>query len=408
MNNSILILPKSKLEGTIRHLPSSKSISNRVLIIDALAGGVSKLQNLSDANDTRLMLKLIRSKEHVIDIEDAGTTMRFLTAYFALTGQHKTLTGTPRMQERPIGILVDALRSLGAKISYQKKEGYPPLQTEGFGSQMVSEIAIRGDVSSQFISALMMIAPTLPQGLKIRLEGKIGSKPYIEMTAQLMRDFGAVCHFSDNIIQIEPRPYAPTELSVESDWSAASYWFGFTALANEANITLPFLFEDSLQGDQAIQKIMQSLGVVTTKMEHDMLNLKKSTFEKEIRWDFTHCPDLAQTVAVVCAAKGITGHFTGLESLRIKETDRIAALQTELKKIGAELIELEHQWTLKPSVSLPSSATFETYHDHRMAMAFAPLATLMNVIIKSPGVVKKSYPQFWKDLDEIGFTLKPQ
>ncbi len=354
------------------------------------------------------MLKLIRSNEHVIDIEDAGTTMRFLTAYFALTGQHKILTGTPRMQERPIGILVGALRSLGAKINYQKKEGYLPLQTEGFDTQLVSEIVIRGDVSSQFISALMMIAPTLPQGLKIRLDGKIGSRPYIEMTAQLMREFGAACHFSDNIIKIEPRPYAPTELSVESDWSAASYWFGFTALAKEANITLPFLFEDSLQGDQAIQKIMPALGVVTKKMEHDMLSLTKSTFEKEIRWDFTHCPDLAQTVAVVCAAKGITGHFTGLESLRIKETDRIAALQNELKKIGADLIELEDQWILKPSVSLPSSATFETYHDHRMAMAFAPLATLMSVIIESPGVVKKSYPLFWTDLEEIGFSLKPQ
>jgi len=195
LNNSVLIRAKSKLAGTIRNLPASKSISNRVLILNALAGGNSTLHNLSDANDTQLMMKLIDSKEPVIDIEDAGTTMRFLTAYFALTGQRKTLTGTPRMQERPIGILVDALRSVGARIIYQKREGYPPLITEGFDSQKTNEITMRGDVSSQFISALMMIAPTLPQGLNIKLTGKIGSRPYIEMTSHLMREFGAEIFF---------------------------------------------------------------------------------------------------------------------------------------------------------------------------------------------------------------------
>ncbi|HEX5170161.1 MAG TPA: 3-phosphoshikimate 1-carboxyvinyltransferase [Cyclobacteriaceae bacterium] len=408
MNNSVLIRHKSKLEGTIRNLPSSKSISNRVLVIDALAGGTSILHNLSNANDTQLMMRLINSKESVIDIEDAGTTMRFLTAYFGLTGQHKTLTGTPRMQERPIGILVDALRAIGAEISYQNKEGYPPLTTKGFGSQKTNEIVIRGDVSSQFTSALMMIAPTLPLGLKIRLTGKIGSRPYIDMTSRLMKEFGAACTFADNVITIEPTHYHPTELSVESDWSAASYWFGFTALAENADIILPFLFDDSLQGDQAIQEIMVPLGVQGKKMDGEMLSLSKVNFEKEIKWDFTHCPDLAQTVAVVCAAKGITGYFTGLESLRIKETDRISALQTELQKIGADLLEGDNKWTLKPSHSLPAVATFQTYHDHRMAMAFAPLATRMNVIIESPGVVKKSYPSFWRDLEEMEFELKFQ
>jgi 3-phosphoshikimate 1-carboxyvinyltransferase len=379
-----------------------------VLIINALAGGKSVLHNLSDANDTRLMMKLIRSGDELIDIEDAGTTMRFLTAYFALTNQPKILTGTPRMQERPIGILVDALRSLGARINYQKREGYPPLVIEGFDMQKADVVRIQGDVSSQFISALMMLAPSLPKGLEINLTGKIGSRPYIEMTARLMRDFGAECHFVENNISVKPKPYAPTELSVESDWSAASYWFAFTALAENASIDLPFLFEDSLQGDRAIQQIMLSLGVTAEKKDDGMLNLKKSTSEKEIRWDFTNCPDLAQTIAVVCAAKGIKGHFLGLESLRIKETDRITALQTELKKIGADLTENDHQWTLLPSLQLPSVATFQTYHDHRMAMAFAPLATKMDVVIESPGVVKKSYPRFWKDLEEIGFELQDE
>lgn len=407
MSNQIHIQPHALLEGTVKHLPASKSISNRVLIINALAGGTSKLHNLSDANDTRLMLKLIDSADSVIDIEDAGTTMRFLTAYFALTGKIKTLTGTARMQERPIGILVDALRSLGASINYLKKDGYPPLITSGFSGQKAREISIRGDVSSQFISALMMVAPALPEGLDIKLTGKIGSRPYIEMTAQLMKTFGAKCYFSDDTIKVEPKPYSPTEISVESDWSAASYWFAFAALSDKSKIELPFLFEDSLQGDHAIQEIMISLGV-SAKMNKGMLQLTKSQSKDEVTWDFTHCPDLAQTVAVVCAAKGITGYFTGLESLRIKETDRIAALQTELKKIGADLHEDNNQWTLIPSTSLPSSATFETYHDHRMAMAFAPLATKINVTIESPGVVKKSYPAFWEDMKEMGFALELQ
>jgi 3-phosphoshikimate 1-carboxyvinyltransferase len=408
LSDSIFVKQKPTLEGSIGHLPASKSISNRVLVINALAGGKSKLHNLSDANDTRLMMKLIHSDDELIDIEDAGTTMRFLTAYFSLTNQHKILTGTPRMQERPIGILVDALRSLGARIKYQKREGYPPLVIEGFGTQQTDMVRIRGDVSSQFISALMMVAPSLPKGLKIKLTGKVGSRPYIEMTARLMSEFGAECDVAEDSILVKPKPYATSELSVESDWSAASYWFAFTALAENASISLPFLFEDSLQGDHAIQQIMTSLGVITERRVDGMLNLKNTTSQKEIRWDFTNCPDLAQTVAVVCAAKGIKGNFVGLESLRIKETDRIAALQTELKKIGADLLEHDHQWTLLPSSGLPALATFQTYHDHRMAMAFAPLATRMDVVIQDPGVVRKSYPHFWKDLEEIGFELQPQ
>src|SRR5690606_14523891 len=300
----------------------------------------------------------------VIDVEDAGTTMRFLTAYFAVTGQKKLLTGTDRMQERPIGILVDALRMLGAKIGYTGKDGYPPLSLEGFQDQQRQSIDIRGDVSSQFISAIMMIAPVLSRGLTIHLKGKIGSKPYIEMTAELMRSFGADCRMVDDTITITPSRYTPSEIFVESDWSGASYWFAFTALADHASLSLPHLFADSLQGDQAIKQIMEKLGVASRQNDRELV-LTKTTYEREFSWDFTHCPDLAQTVAVVCAAKGIKGYFTGLESLRIKETDRIKALQQELFKINATLTEKDNRWTLTPSVSLPAHGQFETYKDHR-------------------------------------------
>jgi 3-phosphoshikimate 1-carboxyvinyltransferase len=394
------------LRGDARLLPASKSISNRALIINALAGNSSQLHNLSDANDTQLMLKLVNSAAPVIDVEDAGTTMRFLTAYFSVTNQHKVLTGTSRMKERPIGILVDALRVLGAEIRYLEKEGYPPHEIQSFTGQKANKVRIRGDVSSQYISALMMIAPALPQGLTLILEGKIGSRPYIEMTASLMRHFGAVCTFNEDKVIIPHQAYTPASFTVESDWSAASYWFAFAALASEAEIQLPRLTLHSLQGDSKIVTIMESLGV-TAHLENDLLKLQKIASKDQLHWDFTHCPDLAQTVAVICAAKGVKGYFTGLESLRIKETDRIAALQNELRKIGADLIEIDTaHWTLIPSKSLPDFASFQTYKDHRMAMAFAPLATVMNIEIENPDVVKKSYPNFWNDMISFGFPIK--
>ena len=407
METSIQLKLTSVLQGTAAYLPASKSISNRALIINALAGGESSLQNLSDANDTQLMLQLVNSADHEIDVEDAGTTMRFLTAYFAITGQQKIMTGTERMQERPIGILVNALRSIGADIQYKQKEGYPPLEIKKFDRQKNDSIRIRGDVSSQFISALMMVAPKLPHGLILELEGKVGSRPYIEMTAALMRHFGANCQLFEEKIIVPAQSYYPAAFTVESDWSAASYWFAFTALAEKATIKLPRLSLESLQGDCIVVEIMDQLGVKAS-LENDMLVLTKKSEQKAIRWDFTDCPDLAQTIAVVCAAKGISGKFTGLESLRIKETDRIAALQTELKKIGANLIQeksIEHGddevptvWTLVPSTDLPKAATFATYKDHRMAMAFAPLSALMDVTIENPAVVRKSYPNFWNDI----------
>ncbi len=405
MNTSIHIKRTSVLNGTASLLPASKSISNRALIINALAGGKSALHNLSDANDTQLMLRLVNSADKVIDVEDAGTTMRFLTAYFSVTHQQKILTGTDRMKERPIGILVDALRLLGVEVDYLEKEGYPSHEIKKFAGQKVNTIRIRGDVSSQYISALMMIAPTLPNGLTLELEGKIGSRPYIEMTASLMKHFGVRSSFIGSTITVPSQKYTSASFTVESDWSAASYWFAFAALAGQATIQLPRLSLQSLQGDSAVVKIMESLGV-RAEMKNDLLVLTKQQHKTSIEWDFTHCPDLAQTVAVVCAAKGIEGHFTGLESLRIKETDRISALQNELRKINADLIEIDiAHWTLKPSTSLPSTAEFKTYKDHRMAMAFAPLATLMDVKIENPDVVRKSYPNYWNDVKSFEFEV---
>lgn len=351
------------------------------------------------------MMRLIHSEEPVIDVEDAGTTMRFLTAYFAITNKKKTVTGTERMKERPIGILVDALRTLGAEVDYAEKEGFPPIRTHGFPKQKTSTLRIRGDVSSQFISALMMVGPILPNGLKLILEGKVGSRPYIDMTAAIMKHFGVRTVVEGNEILIDQQLYRPTAFTVESDWSAASYWYAFTALATDAEVFLPRLHLDSIQGDRVIAQLMESLGVRSRATPDGQLHLTKGDTQPKISWDFTHCPDLAQTVAVVCAAKGVTGTFTGLESLRIKETDRIAALQTELKKIGAELLEQDNQWTLKPSATLPERAQFHSYKDHRMAMAFAPLATRMDVVIDDPMVVRKSYPAYWDDLRTIGFKV---
>lgn len=373
--------------------------------MDALGGGKSTLTNLSEANDTVLMKQLINSPDPVLDVEDAGTTMRFLTAYLAVQGQEKVITGTDRMKLRPIGLLVDALRVLGARISYLEKEGFPPLKIEGFEGQKTNQLTIRGDVSSQYISALMMIAPTLPKGLTLTLTGKVGSKPYIDMTASLMRKFGVEVQVNENVIEVNPQSYKSCDYRIEADWSAASYWFAFTALADQAEITLPNITMRSFQGDRVIADLMEQLGVKSEPRGNNLLLTKKEA-HTELTFDFTHCPDLAQTVAVVCAAKGIHGTFTGLESLRIKETDRIHALHQELQKIGAQLIETGSSWKLVPTHNIPETIpTINTYLDHRMAMAFAPLATLRDIVIENPTVVRKSYPGYWDDLKTVGFTL---
>lgn len=408
MNSNITLYKTDQISGLVKNLPASKSISNRAIIIKALSGNAAQLLNLSDANDTRLMLQLIASQDQVLDVEDAGTTMRFLTAFKSITNQPCTITGTDRMKQRPIKILVDALRSIGAEIQYPEQDGFPPVNIVAFAGQKASEITIRGDVSSQYISALMMIAPTLPQGLFIQFEGKVTSRPYLEMTASLMRQFGAHIDFTDAGIRIRHQVYKPTTVTVESDWSAASYWFAFTALSAKAELTLPSITLESLQGDRVIIEIMNQLGVNTELKGTDLLLTKKESVT-EISWDFTDCPDLAQTVAVVCAAKGISGKFTGLESLRIKETDRIIALQTELGKIGASFMEKGGQWILTPaSKEIPNGILFNTYLDHRMAMAFAPLSALADIIIEDPAVTRKSYPKFWEDVALVGVRTELQ
>ena len=410
MTNRIDILKNSSLQGNVRSLPSSKSLSNRALIINALMKNPGKLENISIARDTQLMQSLLTTPNHVIDVMDAGTTMRFLTAYFAVTGQSKVLTGTDRMKERPIHLLVDALRMLGVTITYVGKEGFPPIEIKGFSQQLINRISIRGDVSSQFISALMMVAPVLPKGLTIQLEGKVGSLPYLRMTAELMGLFGMRPEIKDQQIVVTSGPYRPAAYRIEPDWSAASYWFAFTALAESADILLPDVDSYALQGDQVIVEIMNQLGVKAAFQKEGLRLTKTNLNTGTLVWDFSNCPDLAQTVLPVCAAKKIAGEFKGLESLRIKETDRITALQNELAKIGARLEETgKGTWNLVPGKTPASfkKISINTYHDHRMAMGFAPWATLTDVEIESPDVVQKSYPGFWEDMKVLGFRASP-
>jgi 3-phosphoshikimate 1-carboxyvinyltransferase len=399
--------PTGKLSGSVR-LPSSKSESNRALIIQALSGASSDLHNLSEANDTQLLMRLLQEQGAVINAEDAGTVMRFLTAYYAVTGQYKTLTGTPRMCQRPIGVLVEALRELGARIEYGGEEGYPPLELKGMDvhKPFLAELSVRGDISSQYISALLMIAPCLPHGLSLRLIGKVNSRPYIAMTLSLMEHFGVTARFEDDLVQVTPQRYQPNAFTVESDWSAASYWYSMAALAQEAEVVLLGLKEKSFQGDRAIVDIMDHLGVHTEFREEGVLLTKKEA-RPHLAYNFADCPDLAQTVAVTGAALGVLVEMTGLESLRIKETDRIAALQQELRKIGADLEDKgDGLFVIGTHRSHPHQMlSFDTYEDHRMAMALAPLALRSEVNIHEPSVVRKSYPGFWKDLNRMGFAV---
>lgn len=393
---------KTEFQRVTIPLPSSKSESNRALVIDALTEGKNKLSNLAEARDTQTMIRLLQTNPAVFDVLDAGTTMRFLTAFVAVTNQQKVMTGTPRMCQRPIGILVDALRSLGAEIHYLGNEGYPPLAVQGLPSQLTEKIRIRGDVSSQYISAVLMIAPILPLGLELELEGKVGSRTYIEMTLELMAQFGIVYSWDGNTIKISPQPYRATHFAVESDWSGASYWFSLLACADSGSFFLNGLKEKSLQGDAAIVEIMAQLGIRSTFQEGGLL-LEKQGVTGLKSWDFTHCPDLAQTVAVTCAILGQNAVFTGLESLRIKETDRIYALQEELAKFNAELREISSDtFQVIPSVTMPRRVQIQTYEDHRMAMAFMPLVTKTELWIEDPEVVNKSYPSFWKQVEQAG------
>ena len=405
--------PGGPLRGTAQ-LPASKSEANRALILQALAGG-GTLGNLSDANDTQLMMRLLAAGPgtNELSAEDAGTVMRFLTAYLTVTNWHGRLTGTARMQERPIAVLVDALRQAGASINYLNNDGYPPLEIGGFTAAPATteptELSVRGDISSQYISALLMVGPRLPGGLRLTLTGHIGSRPYINMTVALMQRFGADYSAAGDVLTVRPGAYRPTDYIIESDWSAASYWYAMVALAPAGSeITLPGLRRKSLQGDQAIAGMMTLFGVETTFLPEAVhLRQVPLTPPAEIPvLDFTDCPDLAQTVAVVAAALARPVDMTGLESLRIKETDRIAALQTELAKFGSHLRDLgEGRFRAESAGFVVDNQSVATYHDHRMAMAFAPLAMRGPLAIEAPAVVRKSYPQYWKELAKSGFAV---
>lgn len=404
---AILLNHTPKLKQTEIPLSSSKSESNRSLVIQALSEATINLSNLSDARDTQTMMRLLASDDETWDVLDAGTTMRFLCAFAAVGQEKKLLTGTKRMQERPIKILADALKVLGAKIKYQSKEGYPPLAIMPIKKQKSNELSIRGDVSSQYISALLMIAPTLPEGLILKLKGNIGSRPYIQMTLDLMSRFGVTHEWNGDKISIGPQAYKEGTYSIESDWSAASYWYSLVSLSEQGSVKLLGLRANSLQGDMAIVRMMNSLGVMSS-FEEDGVLLQKIPHQNEVEFDFTDCPDLAQTIAVISAAKGVHCKMTGLESLKIKETDRVKALKKELKKFGVRFKETaDGLWEVTGELKTAATPVeIDTYEDHRMAMAFAPLCTQQELIIHDPSVVNKSYPGFWKHLESVGIVIK--
>lgn len=389
-------------------LPSSKSICNRTLIIHALAHSESPIHNLSDCDDTRVMVEALQSQDETIDIMAAGTAMRFLTAYYAIQrGKTHIMTGTQRMQQRPIRPLVDALRTLGADIAYLKDDGYPPLRING-KEITGNEVSLPGNISSQYISALLMIAPMLPQGLTLHLTGAVISRPYIELTLKLMKEFGAQADWADTqTICVDAQPYQPQSFTIESDWSAASYWYQIAALCDDARIELPGLWEDSYQGDSVVASLCSDLGVKTNFTYGSAYLTKSQRTCHRMDYDFIDQPDLAQTFVVLCALADVPFRFSGLQSLKIKETDRMAALIAEMRKLGYVIQEVDHSilmWNGERTEP-DKQPTIDTYEDHRMAMAFAPAAfRFPHLRINHPEVVSKSYPYFWDDLTMAGFT----
>lgn len=409
-----LITSPDRLSASLR-LPASKSISNRALVLHALAGGSPRPENLSDCDDTRVMIHALDKRPPLIDIKAAGTAMRFLTAYLSVTPGRHAITGTERMKQRPIRLLVDALRTLGASIAYLEAEGFPPLRIDG-GQLQGGGVELEGSVSSQYISALLMIGPVLPQGLRLRLTGNIVSRPYIELTLQLMRDFGARADWtSEREIAVQPGGYHRSEpFRVESDWSAASYWYEMALLAagRTGTIELQGLLPHSCQGDSRGAGLFARLGV-RTDYAQDGVRLSYHAADalpagQRLEADLVDMPDLAQTFVVACCLSGRPFRFGGLQSLKIKETDRLTALTTELRKLGYVLRceddrVLSWDGTRCPGQPRP---VVHTYEDHRMAMAFAPACLVLpGIRVAEPQVVSKSYPHFWQDLREAGFSV---
>lgn len=413
-----ILTPPADLQADIV-LPASKSISNRALILHALSGGSIRPSNLSDCDDTRVLIQALDHPAETIDIGAAGTAMRFLTAYLSVTPGTHVLTGTPRMQQRPIGILVDALHSLGAQITYTANEGFPPLHITG-NRLDGQEVTLAGNVSSQYISALLMIGSVLPQGLTLHLTGDIISRPYINLTLQLIKDFGAQATWtSAHSITVYAGGYRDTAFTVESDWSAASYWYEILALflarnsdkRQQASIRLAGLFERSYQGDSRGADLFAALGVMTNFTPQGVVLSAGCTTVSRLDADLVDMPDLAQTFVVTCCFMGIPFRFTGLQSLKIKETDRIHALITELRKLGF-VLQSETDGILSwqgERVQAETSPVIDTYEDHRMAMAFAPASQIIpNLRIAHPQVVSKSYPNYWEDLRKAGFEINEE
>lgn len=407
----------SSLQASIQ-LPASKSISNRALIIHALSRGNSLPTNLSDCDDTQVMIRALAAAPGAeIDILAAGTAMRFLTAYLSVTPGTHVITGTQRMRQRPIRILVDALRRLGADITYVGEEGFPPLRINGRPLQG-AEIELAGNISSQYISALLMIGAVLPGGLKLKLAGDIVSRPYIDLTLRLMHDFGAhACWLGEDCILVQPDGYRDVPFTVESDWSAASYWYQMVALSGQASAEAPIpacvqlkgLFAHSYQGDSRGADLFARLGVHTEFTNSGVCLTRQGAPARHLNANLVDIPDLAQTFVVTCCLLDIPFRFTGLQSLKIKETDRIAALQTELRKLGYVLHDEQDSilsWDGERCPAEPSPV-IATYEDHRMAMAFAPASLVLpHIRIADPHVVSKSYLGYWDDLRLAGFRIE--
>ncbi|MXV17766.1 3-phosphoshikimate 1-carboxyvinyltransferase [Hufsiella ginkgonis] len=412
--NLVLSAGKRDIHAEIR-LTGSKSESNRALVLEALSDGGVKVENLSEAADTVTLNKILRSLVAetpitIVDVGPAGTAMRFLTAFAAVKGIEAIITGTARMKQRPIGLLVDALRTLGASITYAEADGFPPVNTHPGFRQQTRVVSIKGDISSQYITALLLVAPVLPQGLELEIEGELTSRPYVEMTLSMLSQVGISHEWNGDRIVIPRQPFIITTLTVEPDWSAASYWYAMAALAETSAISLPNLRKYSLQGDSRIAEIMANFGVTSTFVGNG-LEIKKEpkTFVPKL-FDLKDCPDLAQTVIVCCAALGHNASFTGLETLKIKETDRIQALQNELAKFGVKFTADGTTYHLDSSERFfPEKIRISTYEDHRMAMAFAPLALVIKEVeIEDYLVVEKSYPDFWTHLAQIGIISTEQ
>jgi len=397
-----------KFKDSTIYLNSSKSESNRLLIIKALSEKEITIKNLSKANDSVLLKNLLESENLVVwDAQDAGTSFRFLTSFLAIKKEHVVLSGTERMKQRPVKVLVDALNKIGAEILYLENEGFPPIYVKGKINQVKNKLDIPGDISSQYISSLLLIAPLLEKGIEINIEEPFYSRPYVNMTLNLMNSFGIKSAVKGNKISIKNQEFSSGSYIVESDWSAASYWYSILSISdNINNLTLQGLKKKSNQGDSVISELMKSFGVNTQYKEEGIVLTKIKLDTEEIELDFRDCPDLAQTILVVAAYNKIKLKVSGVESLKIKETDRLLAMKNELKKIGCDFYEEGNYWILeKRSREIDDKLTIDTYKDHRMAMAFAPLASKKSIIINDPDVVVKSYPTYWEDLKKVGFII---